>query len=142
MKNMNVRTIDVTTKLLAALPLLICAVAQPGMTQALQAKPTSAPIAAMAAYTAQQAASSSIAPYILSTAAGTDAVIHLAVGQSMFVKSQSRLNKVYVANPAVLDSFTADPNQIVVTAKAPGTSTLVMWDEAGAVEVVCVLFGR
>ncbi len=42
-----------------------------------------------------------------------------------------RLKRVYVSNPLVIDSFTASPTQIVVTAKAPGISSLILWDEAG-----------
>ena len=38
---------------------------------------------------------------------------------------------MYVSNPLVLDSFTSSPRQIVVTAKTPGVSSLVLWDEAG-----------
>lgn len=49
----------------------------------------------------------------------------------MFVSSSQRLRKVYVSNPAVLDSFTASPYQLVITGKAAGTSSLVVWDETG-----------
>lgn len=49
----------------------------------------------------------------------------------MFVNSSLRLRKVYASNPAVLDSFTASPYQLVITGKAAGTSSLVVWDETG-----------
>ena len=39
--------------------------------------------------------------------------------------------RVYVSNPDVLDSFTSSPHQIVITAKAPGLASLVLWDETG-----------
>lgn len=57
--------------------------------------------------------------------------LHLLVGRSMFVNTKTRLRRVYVSNPTVLDSFTASPTQIVITAKAPGVSSLVLWNEAG-----------
>jgi pilus assembly protein CpaC len=57
--------------------------------------------------------------------------LHLVVGQSMFVNTVDRLRKVYVSNPDVLDSITATPHQIVVTAKTPGVSSLILWDESG-----------
>ena len=41
------------------------------------------------------------------------------------------MRRVYVSNPAVLDALAATPHQLVVTAKAPGTSSLVVWDEGG-----------
>lgn len=40
--------------------------------------------------------------------------LHLLVGRSLFVSSSQRLRKVYVSNPAVLDSFTASPYQLVI----------------------------
>jgi pilus assembly protein CpaC len=57
--------------------------------------------------------------------------LHLLVGRSMFVNTENRIRRVYVSNPDVLDSFTSSPHQIVVTSKAPGLSSLVLWDETG-----------
>ncbi len=57
--------------------------------------------------------------------------LHLVVGRSLFVNTKHRLSRVFVTNPAVLDSYTSSPNQIVLTAKAPGTSNLILWDETG-----------
>jgi pilus assembly protein CpaC len=58
--------------------------------------------------------------------------LHLLVGRSMFVNTDSRIRRVYVSNPDVLDSFTSSPRQIVVTAKTPGVASVVLWDETGA----------
>lgn len=57
--------------------------------------------------------------------------LHVLVGQSIFISAGARLKRVYVSNPAVLDSFPAQPAQIVVTAKAAGLSSLILWDERG-----------
>jgi pilus assembly protein CpaC len=57
--------------------------------------------------------------------------VHLLVGRSMFIKSMTRLKRVYVSNPLAVDSLTSSPTQIVVTAKTPGVSSLILWDEAG-----------
>ncbi|MGC2300684.1 MAG: type II and III secretion system protein family protein [Acidobacteriaceae bacterium] len=57
--------------------------------------------------------------------------LHLLVGRSMFVNTENRLRRIYVSNPDVLDSFTSSPHQIVITAKTPGLSSLVLWDESG-----------
>ena len=70
------------------------------------------------------------------TAAGATTTVitnalHLVVGRSMFVNTAERLRRVYISNPAVLDSMTASPNQIVVTAKEPGISSLILWDASG-----------
>lgn len=58
-------------------------------------------------------------------------LLHVVVGHSLFMNTRSRLRRVYVADPNVLNSVTLSPNQIVVTAMASGISTLVLMDEAG-----------
>ena len=73
--------------------------------------------------------SSVVGSFTHSTA--SDQALHVVVGRSMFVSTAARLRKVYVANSAVLDSYTASPNQIIVTAKTPGISTIILWDENG-----------
>jgi len=65
------------------------------------------------------------------TASSVGEPLHLVIGHSMFVNTESRLKRVYVSNPDVLDSYTSSPHQIVITAKAPGISSLIMWDEDG-----------
>jgi hypothetical protein len=57
--------------------------------------------------------------------------MRLVVGSSMFISTGTRLRPIYVTNPRVLDSMTSSPNQIVVTAKSPGSSSLILWDEDG-----------
>jgi pilus assembly protein CpaC len=57
--------------------------------------------------------------------------LNLLVGRSIFITTISRLKRIYVSNPAVVDSFTSSPTQIVITAKSPGVSSLILWDEAG-----------
>ena len=66
-----------------------------------------------------------------SSEAMSDQATHMIVGRSQFIDTKHRLARVYVTNPEVLDSYTASPNQVVVTAKKPGISTLILWDEAG-----------
>jgi pilus assembly protein CpaC len=57
--------------------------------------------------------------------------VHVLVSRSIVVNMQSRLRKVYLSNPAVVDSATTSPTQVVITAKAPGSSNIVFWDETG-----------
>jgi len=56
---------------------------------------------------------------------------HITVGRSIFVDTKHRLARVYITNPEILDSYTASPNQIVITAKKAGASTVIVWDESG-----------
>jgi len=90
--------------------------------------------AAMRAESTDSAASTDVP----STIERVEKATHLLVGRSMFINTQNRLRRVYVSNPSVLDSFTASPYQIVVTAKAPGVSSLVLWDENGASQVYLI----
>jgi pilus assembly protein CpaC len=76
--------------------------------------------------------SSAAAPVAaLSHAAAPGELLPMVVGRSIFLDTTARLRRVYVSNPAVLDSYTANPRQIVITAKGSGTSSLVLWDEDG-----------
>ena len=74
----------------------------------------------------------------MSTTATMGDPMHLVVGRSMFFNTENRLRRVYVSNPAVLDSFTSSPHQIVVTAKSPGVSSLILWDENGQSQVYLI----
>ncbi len=65
-------------------------------------------------------------------------MLHLLVGRSMFLDTVTRLKRVYVSDPAVLNSFTASPYQVLITAKAPGVSSLVVWDDSGRSNVYTV----
>ena len=65
--------------------------------------------------------------------------LHLIVGRSLVIDTPERLRRVYVANPAVLDSLTSSPNQIVLTAKLAGTSSVVLWSESGQSQLYTVL---
>ncbi len=56
---------------------------------------------------------------------------HVLVGRSVFLKTAHRLARVYVTDPAVLYAYTASPNELLVTAKTVGVSSLVVWDESG-----------
>lgn len=60
-----------------------------------------------------------------------NSVMHVTVGHQIFIDTKSRLRRIIVADPAVLTSNTLTPNQIVVTAMAPGLSSLTLLDEIG-----------
>lgn len=71
-----------------------------------------------------------IAPH-MESAVLSDAPTHLLIGHSAYVTSQKRLSRVYITNPTVLSAYTATPNEVLVTAKEPGVSSLMIWDESG-----------
>lgn len=57
--------------------------------------------------------------------------LHIMVGHSMAINTKRHLSRVYITNPTVLDSYTASPFEVLCTAKQPGLSSLVIWDESG-----------
>lgn len=69
-------------------------------------------------------------PLLMQSAAPNDE-LHLTVGRSVLVTSRGPLRRVYVGNPAVLQTYTSGPSEIVVTAKTAGQSSMLLWDEAG-----------
>jgi len=65
--------------------------------------------------------------------------VHLIVGRALFLNSADKLRRVYVSNPAVLDAMTASLFEVVITAKAAGSSSLVLWTVGGQAQVYTVL---
>lgn len=57
--------------------------------------------------------------------------LHIIVGHSMVLQGVSPMRRIYIGNPSVLQSFTAGPSEVVLTAKLPGLSSLVIWDTVG-----------
>ena len=58
-------------------------------------------------------------------------VLHLLGGRSLVITSPARIQRVSVADPAVLDALVVSPTQILINGKAPGAASLVFWDETG-----------
>lgn len=65
-------------------------------------------------------------------------MLHVVVGHTFFLNTQRRLKRVYISNPAVLTSLTSSPYQVLITAKAAGVSTVVLWDNVGRSRVYTV----
>ena len=61
------------------------------------------------------------------------------VGRSTVLRTSQRLRRVYVSNPAVIDSITASPHELVLTAKAGGSSSIAIWTEDGATSLYDVV---
>ncbi len=62
---------------------------------------------------------------------GRSEMLHITAGRSMMLDVPRLLRRVYVSNPAVLSSLTSSPSQLLITAKSPGVSSLVLWDSYG-----------
>ena len=78
--------------------------------------------------TAQQPAAQGQQPPAADNFAGNQ-VLHILVGHSVVIRTDSRLRRVLVGNPAVVTTATTAPNEVVVTATASGSSSVVLWQE-------------
>jgi pilus assembly protein CpaC len=56
-------------------------------------------------------------------------VLHILVGHSVVIRTDARLKRVLVGNPAVVTTATTAANELVVTAIASGSSSVVLWQE-------------
>ncbi len=68
-------------------------------------------------------------PTIQAAAAGD--TLHVPVGRSVVLTSAEPLRRIYVGNPSVLQSYTSGQREVVLTAKAVGVSSMVLWDTSG-----------
>jgi pilus assembly protein CpaC len=56
-------------------------------------------------------------------------VLHILVGHSVVIRTDARLRRVLVGNPTVITTSTTAANELVVTAIASGSSSVVLWQE-------------
>jgi pilus assembly protein CpaC len=89
-------------------------------------------------YAANHAASKSVSQEP-KTNESSPLTLHLVLGRSLFINTADRMRRVYVSNPTVLEALTASPYQLVVTAKAAGSSSVVLWNEMGQSNLYTIL---
>ncbi len=65
--------------------------------------------------------------------------LHVLTGKSLVINLETRLKRVMVSNPTVIRAVATAPTQVVVTAHAVGTSSLILWDESGRSRMLDVL---
>ena len=93
---------------------------------------------ALSATTAQEQSSTAANGPQGAEPAGGAEVLHVLVGHSAIIRTEARLKRVMIGNPAVLTTITSSPNEIIATAAAPGSSSLVLRyvnDESKIIEV-------
>ena len=54
--------------------------------------------------------------------------LHIFVGKSVVINLQTPVTRVLSSNPAVIETIATSPTQVVVEGKAPGASSLILWD--------------
>lgn len=68
----------------------------------------------------------------------TTQVTHVRTGSVKLIASPSRITKVYVGDPAIVEAYVPNPKEVVLNAKAPGLTSVVLWDEQGKQHVLSV----
>ncbi len=106
------------TLLLAAAALCTSAAvpAQTTSTQAMLAEPAAA------------ATGSLVRGFASASADMPTAAMRVVSGHSLVLHTTRPMKRIYIGNPDLLQSFNSSPTEVVLTAKAPGTSTVVLWD--------------
>jgi pilus assembly protein CpaC len=89
-----------------------------------------AQIGAHAAQPFAQTQTASLVPPAINSSSLADQ-LHITVGRSVMLTSAAPLRRIYVGNPAVLQTYTSGSSEIVLTAKTAGVSSMVLWDETG-----------
>jgi len=91
--------------------------------------PASAQIPAAPATPQQKLSSEQAAPQSAPAENAGNQVLHILVGHSVVIRTDPRLQRVLVGNPAVVTTATTAPNEVVVTATAAGSSSVILWQE-------------
>jgi pilus assembly protein CpaC len=107
---------------------------QPPTTQAPAQQapaPTQQPTTSQVSYTEQAPASTPPPQATLQQQGEGPESVHVIVGHSLLIRTPTRIRRVLTGNPAVIESVLTSPRELVVTAKTPGGSSLMLWDEAG-----------
>lgn len=81
----------------------------------------------------QPAASTAVVgqPSAVETEQKAHEVLRIPVGHSVLIKTSSRVKRILTGSPAVLESVLTSPNEVVVTAKQTGGSSLLLWSQDG-----------
>jgi len=65
------------------------------------------------------------------TAQSEGQALHVFVGKSVVINLQSPVTRILSSNPTIIDTLATSPTQVVVEGKAPGSSSLILWDATG-----------
>jgi Flp pilus assembly secretin CpaC len=66
----------------------------------------------------------------------TSTIIDLQASQSRLFKIKHRVTRTSISDPKIAEPVVVSENDIVMLAKAPGTATLGLWDDANNISVI------
>ena len=64
--------------------------------------------------------------------------MHVLVGKSVVVNVSAPLTRVLSSNPTAIETLATSPTEVVVEGKAPGASSVILWDNLGHSQVLDV----
>ena len=85
---------------------------------------------------AQQEPSTAPEPAANTQSADASQAVHILKGHSIVVRTDSRLKRVLVGDPAVVSTSTTAPDELAITATAPGSSSVILWQEDGTSKII------
>src|SRR5262249_59369340 len=66
-------------------------------------------------------------------------VLHILVNKSVVINTQAPITRILTSNPAVIETVATSPTQVVVSGKAPGTSSLIILDMPDRSQILDVI---
>ena len=64
--------------------------------------------------------------------------LSIKVGSVLTLASRTKVTKIYIADPNVVEAYVANPKQIILNAKIAGETSVVMWDENGKQRTIAI----
>ncbi len=78
-------------------------------------------------------------PAYITDGIGNDGRIHLVVNRSQVLTTKTPYKRVNVAQPEIADVNPIAPSSVLVTAKKPGSTQLILWDDNDKAQLVEVV---
>lgn len=78
-------------------------------------------------------------------AAGSAFPLHVTAGQSLVLETKGEVTTVSIADPGIADAAVGSQKTVVVNGKAPGYTSLVVWEEGGnytLYQIICTDPGK
>ena len=69
-------------------------------------------------------------------------VVDLLVGRSAVIRTERPIKRVSLPKPEIADAMVTSPNEVLVHGKAPGTISLLLWNDAGRISSYNVVVQR
>src|SRR6185312_15510111 len=100
--------------------------------------PATTPAVAPATTPAMEPATTSAPPQQV-PAPSEGQALHILMGKSVVVNVQAPITRVLSSNPAVIETLATSRTEVVVEGRAPGSSSLILWDETGRSQMLDVI---